>query len=252
MSAVAVRRTGLACLSLVAMLLLIALARLSANSHPPAPVLDACVNPGNGDLRLVGPSTPCHHNEARVSWNITGPAGPAGPKGPTGSVGPVGPVGPMGPIGPQGPAGEDGADGTPGAPGADGAAAGGPPFVWVCTPGNLDFGNNGNAEVSIFNGGHATATLATNFLAKNGVNVSGGNIPTSNPIATYPGETGSNTVTLPSRNTLILPFLLGGGLRATDNNLMASVIVTSDQPIVVGMQMANGPLNAVPCNALPK
>jgi len=28
--------------------------------------------------------------------------------------------------------------------------------------------------------------------------------------------------------------------------------VTSDQPIVVGMQMANGPLNAVPCNALPK
>ena len=49
-----------------------------------------------------------------------------------------------------------------------------------------------------------------------------------------------------------VPFLIGGGLRSLDNNLMASIEVTSDQPIVVGMQMANGPLNAVPCNALPK
>jgi hypothetical protein len=243
MSAVAVRRTGLACLSLVAILLLIALARLSANSHPPSTVIEACVNPGNGNLRLVGPGTPCHHNEARVSWNVKGP------------VGPVGPVGPTGPIGPQGPAGEDGedgADGAPGAPGADGVSAGGPPFVWVCTPGNLDFGNNTNAEVSIFNGGAATATLSTHFLAKNGTNVSGGNIPTSSPVATYPGETGSITVTLASKNTLILPFLIGGGLRSLDNNLTASIEVTSDQPIVVGMQMANGPLNAIPCNALPK
>jgi hypothetical protein len=237
MSVAAVRRTGLACLSLVAILLLIVLARVTASSPPPPPpptVLEACVNPGNGNLRLVGPATACHNNETRVNWNIAGPAGPAGP------------VGPTGPTGPQGPAGEDGADG------ADGAAAGGPPFVWVCTPGNLDFGNTGNAEVSIFNGGGATATLSTHFLAKNGTNVSGGNIPTTNPVATYPGETGSNTVTLASKNTLILPFFLGGGQRALDNNLMASIEVTSDQPIVVGMQMANGPLNAVPCNALPK
>jgi Collagen triple helix repeat (20 copies) len=250
MSDVAVRRTGLACLSLVAILLMIALARLSATSHPShSTVLEACVNPGNGDLRLVGPGTPCHRSESRVSWNVKGPAGPAGPKGP---AGPAGSVGPTGAVGPQGPAGEDGADGAPGAPGAPGVSAGGPPFVWVCTPGNLDFGNNTNAEVSIFNGGGATATLSTHFLAKNGVNVSGGNIPTSSPVVTYPGETGSNTVTLASKNTLILPFLIGGGLRATDNNLMASIEVTSDQPIVVGMQMANGPLNAVPCNALPK
>ena len=224
MSAAAVRRTGLTCLSLVAIALLIVFAHVTASAPPPA-VLEACVNPGNGNMRLVGPSTACHNNETRVSWNVEGPAGPAGPTGP---------------VGPTGPAG------------ADGASAGGPPFVWVCTPGNLDFGNNGQAEVSIFNGGNATATLATHFLAKNGANVSGGNIPTSNPVATYPGETGNNTVTLASKNTLILPFLLGGGTRATDNNLMASVEVTSDQPIVVGMQMANGPLNAVPCNALPK
>ena len=225
MSAAAVRRTGLTCLSLVAIALLVVWARVTASAPPPPSVLEACVNPGNGNMRLVGPSTACHTNETRVSWNVEGPAGPAGPTGPTGPTGPAG---------------------------ADGASAGGPPFVWVCTPGNLDFGNNGNAEVSIFNGGNATATLSTHFLAKNGTNVSGGVVPISSPTAFYPGETGTNTVTLASKNTLILPFLEGGGQRALDNTMMASVEVTSDQPIVVGMQMANGPLNAVPCNALPK
>ena len=216
----------LASLSLAAIGVLIVLARVIASSPAPG-VLEACVNPGNGNLRLIEPGAACHNNETRVSWSVEGPVGPAGPAGPAG---------------PQGATGATGADG----------AAGGPPFVWGCTPGNLDFGNNTIAEVSIFNASTSTATLATHFLAKNGTNVSGGNIPTSNPPATYPGETGSNTVTVPAKNTLILPFLIGGGLRATDNNLMASVEVTSDQPIVVGMQMANGPLNAVPCNAVPR
>ena len=216
-----------AALSLVVIVLLIVLVRVIASSPSPG-VLEACVNPGNGNLRLIDPGAACHNNETRVSWSVEGPAGPAVPAGPAG---------------PQG---------ATGATGADGVSGGGPPFVWGCTPGNLDFGNNTLAEVSIFNASTNTATLATHFLAKNGTNVSGGNIPTSNPPATYPGETGSNVVTVAAKNTLILPFLIGGGLRATDNNLMATVEVTSDQPIVVGMQMANGPLNAVPCNAVPK
>jgi hypothetical protein len=194
--------------------------------------MEACVNPGNGDMRLVGPGTACHTNETRVSWNVEGPAGPAGPAGSDG---------PAGPAGPAGAAGQDGVD------------AGGPPYVWACTPGNLDYGNTGMAEVSIFNGSGATATLATHFLAKNAANVSGGAIPTTNPVAFYPGETGNNTVTVATKNTLILPFQIGGGMRALDNNLMASVEVISDQPIVVGMQMqTGGGLNAVPCNQLPK
>jgi hypothetical protein len=162
-------------------------------------------------------------------------------------------VGPAGPPGPPGPPGTPGQDGEDGEDGEDGTNAGGPPYVWVCTPGNLDYGNTGNAEVSIFNGSTTTATLATHFLNKIGGNVAGGTIPTSNPAAFYPGETGANTVTLAANNTLILPFFIGGGLRATDNNLMASVKVTSDQPVVVGMQMqTGGGLNAIPCNALPK
>src|SRR6185295_19714036 len=100
---------------LVAIFLLAVLARVAASTPPPPAVLEACVNPGNGGLRLIAPGVPCHNNESRVSWNVEGPVGPAGPAGPAG---------------PQGPAGADG---------ADGASAGGPPFVWVCTPGNLDF-----------------------------------------------------------------------------------------------------------------
>ena len=49
-------------------------------------------------------------------------------------------------------------------------------------------------------------------------------------------------------NTLILPYQTGAGLRANDNNLVASVRVTSDEPIVVGSQMSNGPPQAIPCS----
>ena len=143
MSAAAFRRTGRTCLGVVAIVLFIVLARVIASAPPPSAVLEACVNPGNGNMRMVGPSTACHNNETRVSWNVEGPAGPAGPAGATG---------PTGPIGPTGPAGQDGAD------------AGGPPYVWACTPGNLDYGNHGSAEVSIFHVNGSPAPLSTHFL----------------------------------------------------------------------------------------
>ena len=56
-------------------------------------VLYACVNPGNGNLRLVDASVACHSNETRVQWNVAGPAGPSGPAGPAGATGAVGPAG---------------------------------------------------------------------------------------------------------------------------------------------------------------
>src|SRR5438132_175464 len=75
-------------------------------------VIEACVNAGNGNLRLVDASVACHSNETRVLWNVVGPAGPAGP------------------------AGSPGAPGTPGTNGVNGQDAGGPPYVWACTPVN--------------------------------------------------------------------------------------------------------------------
>ncbi|HEY2543414.1 MAG TPA: hypothetical protein VGH92_10230 [Gaiellaceae bacterium] len=75
-------------------------------------VIQACENPGNGDLRVVANNaTDCHANETALTWNVVGPQGPQGPQGPKGDTGPQGPQGDIGPkgdtggTGPQGPAG---------------------------------------------------------------------------------------------------------------------------------------------------
>src|SRR5436190_7577354 len=115
-------------------------------------------------MRLVDSSTACHNNETRVSWNITGPAGPQGPQGPQGDPGPTGPPGPPGP------------------------SAGGPPFVWVCTPAHLYHGAGTNtSNLYVFNGSGSTANVGVNFLDVNGTNLVGVTIPgtVSEP---YPGE----------------------------------------------------------------
>src|SRR6266852_2857294 len=118
-----VRRIVIGGLTAVALLVLMApIAKLATSSSG---VLEACINPGNGMMRLVDSSTACHNNETRVSWNETGPAGPPGPTGPAGPAGPTGATGPAGPTGATGPAGPAGPPGS---------SSGGPPFVWVCTP----------------------------------------------------------------------------------------------------------------------
>src|SRR5207302_3942168 len=102
------------------------------------------------------------------------------------------------------------------------------------------------------NGSSSTANVAAHFLAKDGTNLAGAVIPGTNPVATYPGQTGSTTVALAPQNTLIIPYQTGAGVRATDNGLLATVSVVSDQPIVVGFQIAFGALQATPCSLLPR
>ena len=82
-------------------------------------------------------------------------------------------------------------------------SSGGPPFVWVCTPANYDFGNNGAAEINIFIGSATTANVAAHFLAKNGANLAGLSIPATSPVVTYLGQTGNATVAVASLNPLI-------------------------------------------------
>jgi hypothetical protein len=130
-------------------------------------------------------------------------------------------------------------------------SSGGGPFVWVCTPANYDFGNNTTAEIDIFNSSGTTANVAAHFLAKNGTNLAGQPIPVTNPVVNYPGQTGNATVALASLNTLIISYQIGGGLRANSNALLATVRVTSDQPIAVGSQLSNGPPQAIPCSLVP-
>jgi hypothetical protein len=74
----------------------------------------ACVNPGNGNMRLVQSASQCRPNEGVISWNVQGPEGPEGPMGPSGPEGPMGPSGPEGPMGPSGPEGPEGPMGPEG------------------------------------------------------------------------------------------------------------------------------------------
>ena len=183
-------------------------------------VLEACVNPGNGNMRLVDSATPCHNNETRVEWNIEGPQGPQGPQGPPGT------------------------------------SSGGPPFVWVCTPAHRpNAAGSPRDDVYVFNGSSSTANIAVNILDRDGNNLAGVQIPDSNPVRNYPGEAGSTTVTLLPGHTRdvdwVMPTTSGPGFDGI-TNVAFSVRVTSDQPIVVGANFEfNGDIPSQ-CSLLPK
>jgi hypothetical protein len=179
-------------------------------------VIEACVNPGNGNLRIVDASVACHSNETRVQWNVAGPAGPPGPAG------------------------------------ADGVDAGGPPYVWACTPVNYGNAERSDATLHIFNAGSSTANVAVHFLNKDGVNLAGVNVPAASPgpdpQPTYPGQTGSATVAVASSHTLVVPFKSPFGVPANGGDVAATIHVVSDQPIVVGGSIFFSGLSVLPCS----
>lgn len=212
---------SVAILACAALIVPIALKAASSSN-----VLHACVNPGNGNMRLVSSDTDCHANETFVEWNIEGPQGPPGPQGPQG---------------PQGP---------------PGTSSGGPPFVWVCTPAHLpNAGGGPRDDIYVFNGSSSTANVAVNILDRDGNNLTGVTIPGSSPAATYPGEAGSSTVTLAAGHTRDINWPMpttGGPGFDGFTDVAISVKVTSDQPIVVGANFQfNGNLPSQ-CSLLPK
>ena len=94
-------------------------------------------------------------------------------------------------VGPPGPAGPPGS-----------SSGGGPPFECVCTPISIPkSGGNAAIDLSIFNGSANTANIAVHVLNEAGTNLAGHNIPGTNPVAQYPGQTGNNTVALAAKNT---------------------------------------------------
>lgn len=198
---------GLACIALL--VLAVPIAKLATTNS--AGVLEACINPGNGMMRLVAASTPCHNNETRVTWNEEGPPGPPGPAGPAGPAGPPGPPGP---------------------------SSGGPPFIWVCTPANYPNQGPGHPfSVYVFNGSGSVANVAVNILDKNGVNLQGVAIPGNAPGNNYPGNAGATTTPLAAAATRVETWLSPGTAPPTydpEVGVSFSVRVTSDQPIGVG------------------
>lgn len=189
--------------------------------------LTACINGGNGGMRLVAASEACHKNETRVSWNTDGPAGPAGPVGPTGPTGPTGLTGPAG------------------------SGASGPPYIWVCTP--VTFANSGGttrADINVFNAGAATANVAVNFLDVNGANLAGVAVPVASGSApaTYPGDSGASTVAVLPAHTRNVNWMTPVSFPDPTTNVVTSIRVTSDQPIVVGAIVNWSGFLPLPCS----
>ena len=149
-------------------------------------------------------------------------------------------------VGPQGP---------PGPPGSSGSG-GGPPFVWVCTPASFpNVAGISREDLYVFNGSASTANVAVNILDRDGNNLTGHTIPGSSPSSTYPGEAGASTVTLNAAHTRDLnwttPTTGGPGFDGfTDVGI--SIRVTSDQPIVVGMNFGFSGQIPRQCSLLPK
>ena len=222
------RRTVIGGLVTAALLLAaVPIVRLATTTNS-AGVLEACINPGNGGMRLVNASTVCHNNETRVSWNIEGPAGPPGP---TGSPGPVG------------------------SPGPPGMSAGGPPYVWICTPAHRPAGGGSpRTDVYVFNGGAVPADVSINILNSVGVNLLGHNIPGSFGPVTYPGDADGVTVSLNPANTRDVNWVApaAGANPASDPDVAFSIRVTSNQPIVVGANIEVNGNMPNQCSLLPK
>jgi hypothetical protein len=214
-----------------------------------AAVLEACINPGNGGMRLVDASTACHSNETRVSWNIEGPAGPQGP------VGPIGPQGPQGDPGAKGDTGAKGDAGPQGPEGPAGPSSSGPPYVWICTPAHRPAGGGSpRSDVYVFNGGAAAANVSVNILNSVGVNLLGHTIPGSNPARLYPGDADGATVSLNPTNTRDVNWVApeANDNPASNPDVAFSIRITSNQPIVVGANIEVNSGFPSQCSLLPK
>ena len=179
------------------------------------------------------------HDDREHTFSLAlGLVGPQGPPGPAGPQGAIGPQGAQGPQGPQGPAG---------------ASAGGPPFVWVCTPALYPMSaGNPRADLYVFNGSSMTANIAVHILDRDGNNLAGVTIPGSSPSSTYPGDTGSSTETLLPAHTKNFTWVVPQDSPEGGPNVSATVTVTSDQPIAVGSDFQFSEFKPLPCSLLPK
>jgi hypothetical protein len=264
MSITVMRRAGLASFGVLVIALLVVPIALRAANTPG--VLEACTNPGNGGMRLVDSSQACHNNETRVEWNVTGPPGPVGPTGPigptgmtgaTGATGPAGPTGatgangPAGPTGPTGDTGTTGPAGPAGPTGPPGPSSGGPPFVWACTPAHFPHAGTSTGDIYVFNGSSSTATIAVNFLGRDGNNLAGVAVPGGGG-ATYPGEAGTSTVTLDAGHTRDVPFTLPDTTDPVTNVSFTVRVTSSDQPIAVGADFPFSGFHPIPCSLVPR
>ena len=215
--------------------------------------ITGCYHKNNGQLRVVESASQCNPSELALTWQQQGPTGPQGPIGPQGPTGPQGATGPQGLTGLTGLTGPAGPTGPEGPEGPAGTSASGPPYVWVCTPASFPtVGGPTRADVYVFNGGAATASVTVDILSKTGTNLAGHNIPGTSPTATYPSPSGPHSVA--PANTLDVEFQTPVTAPPSDGvtDVSYSVRVTSDQPVVVGSDFWWSGPKPLPCSLLPR
>jgi hypothetical protein len=128
----------------------------------------ACVKLDADQVRIVAANQACSPHEARISWNIVGPAGApgsTGPMGPAGQTGPVGPVGPAGATGAQGPIGSAGPSGPAGSTGATGAQG---YSVAIAQDDGTGCGASGGVKLTLVDGNGLDVANTTPAFACNG------------------------------------------------------------------------------------
>ena len=128
--------------------------------------------------------------------------------------------------------------------------------MWACTPAHRpNSAGLPRHDVYVFNGSGATANIAVNLLDSTGNNLAGIQIPGAAPGTLYPGEAGASTVTLAAGHTRdvqwTMPNTGGPGFDGV-TNVVYTVRVTSDQPIVVGANFDFNGMIPSQCSLLPK
>jgi hypothetical protein len=92
------------------------------------------------------------------------------------------------------------------------------------------------------------ANVALHILDKDGTNLAGVTIPGSSPAETYPGETGSATVSVPSASTRNVTWVMPQTVPDAITSVAFTVRVVSDQPIAVGSNFQFSGFIPLPCS----
>jgi hypothetical protein len=100
-----------------------------------------------------------------------------------------------------------------------------------------------------------SANVGVNLLDRDGTNLTGVTIPGAVPPRVYPGEAGIATVPVLPAHTRqldwVMPVMSGPGFDGI-TDVVYTVRVTSDQPVVVGANFQFGGNIPSQCSLLPK
>jgi hypothetical protein len=142
-----------------------------ASSH--TDIIDACMQPNNGIVRIVDSPEDCRRNELAIQWNVEGPQGPAGADGAPGTQGDPGPAGPQGPQGPDGAPGIIADASCPAGEFVTGISGG----LLVCSPITTLVSPNGFSRIDVTNTG-----ISLTYLSLAGIDIAGDTISTYSAI----------------------------------------------------------------------